>query len=572
MSNNQNTLQEMSNDVRLDVYEKVLSVGVQHIWSKGKLQKEKLDGMLDILLPLTKDDPIFLVHLTAYLFSKSESKDLKVILAYVNSLSDANGEPFDPSDPEIRKPNFRQISYALMQELDPKLMTRLYNIAGLFVNKKGKLYNDKRDFNGHNAVHITRGLRKASQKYLRFRELSPKAMKGIVGSGLKNIFSDLFRLSHLNPMDETAKKLRWSQKDGSISKEDFKTSIFDFTGMKDVEIAQKIVDENLSPMTAIGAVDKMSPVIAVALLQVATGDQVVILTSLFEDQGLLSDKEVQKVYKKKVVESRNAIDRIKSFKEKASADVQKILDEGRADSKKKIFNEKSGGLINKVFFHLDVSASMDDAIEWTRKNAGVIAEMVSNPEENFGWGAYNNMKINLSKPNKFTQAGFQQALYGLTSRGSTNCFAHYADARAFGADVDIHITDQGHNVGQLGMMIEEYHSKNGHSKPKACVIIDTTAKENRVQRANAGNELHANEFRHNDKTYTYYSQGKLGQVAMAYEYNDIPVCVLPYMVVDNTALLTEQIVVALKGKVAIIEEIMNIPLPELPDWFVAMKV
>lgn len=568
MSNQNTTLQEMSNDARLDVYEKVLSVGVQHIWSKGKLQKDRLEKMLNILLPLTDSDPIFLAHLTAYIFKKSDSKDLKVILAYVNSLSDADGQPFDPNDPEICKPNFRQVSYALMQELDPKLMTRLYNIAGLFVGKNGKLYNDKRDINGTSAVHITRGLRKASQKYLRFRELSPKAMNGVVRSGLRNTVANLYRLAHINPLTETAKKLRWVQKDGSVTKSHFGESMFDFTGLKDVEIAKRIVDEKLSPMTALGAIEKVTPVIAVALLQVATGDQVVILTGLLEDQGLLSDKKVQKVYEQKVAESRNAIDRIKSFKDKTSVQVQNILDESRAKSKQNMFSEKSGGMIEKVFIHLDISSSMDNAIAWTRANAGVIAEMVNDPENNFGWGAYNARKIALSKPKKFTQAGFQQALYGLNSSGSTNCFAHYEDARKFGADVDIHITDQGHNAGELTTLIRQFHHNNEHNKPKACVIIDTTAREVRT-RSGSNDE---NSFTHNDKTFTYYSGGKNGTLAQAYEQNGIPVCVLPHMVVDNTALLTEQIVVAMKGKVAIIEEILNTDLPELPDWFVAMKV
>jgi hypothetical protein len=565
-------LNEMSNDRRLEVYDKLAS-GVQHVYSKGKLQEDRLNSVLDILLPLRTEDPIFLAHLTSYVIKKSDNKDLKTIITLVNALSDADGTPFDPSDTDLRKPNLRLVSHAAIQQLDPKQVRRIFELAGLKTSTRGRLVPRKFGIDNNISVHIPRSLRSAVRKYLRFRESTPNGVTGIVKAGLKNIFSDLFRLSHTKPMPTTAIKLRWEQKDNSITKGDFIQSIFDFSGLSDVQVAKKIVSENISARAALGAIDKLTPVIAVAILQVATGDEVIILTKMLEDSGILTDKEVQKEYKKKVKTSKNAIDRIKSFADKTSRDISCALDESRAAAKQEMFEKKTTGL-GKVFFHLDLSGSMQVSIDWIKNNASTIIEMI--PEDKFGWGAFNSNKIYIANPKKYSVAGINQALYGMRASGGTDCLALYETARSKNSEVDIFITDQGHTGGhykslltgrtysELSDRIKQYHIDHpDHPKPKACIVIDSTM----TDRGAVNSRTPLNAVVISGRAFV----SEMDAVKRAYEANGIPVTVFPTVMALNSALLTEQIAIASKGRMAIIDEIMEIPLLHPPQWYFAIK-
>jgi hypothetical protein len=121
--------------------------------------------------------------------------------------------------------------------------------------------------------------------------------------------------------------------------------------------------------------------------------------------------------------------------------------------------------------------------------------------------------------------------------GQTDCIALYKNAREFGADVDVYITDQGHNVGTIHKRINEYHAANPNvAKPRAAVIID---------------------FSHGGDTRL---QDSLKQV-------EIPVAIISPEALSESALVAQSIRAALVGELAIIEEIMNTPLPSLPRWW-----
>src|SRR5258708_22390577 len=102
------TLPYLSNKERLDVYNLLLTAA-QHLWSKNKLQAEKMIDVLHALVPLTQKDPYFLAHLTSYVMtnpSMNLNKDLKVTAIHINSLSSADGMPFSPGS-KYMKPNLR---------------------------------------------------------------------------------------------------------------------------------------------------------------------------------------------------------------------------------------------------------------------------------------------------------------------------------------------------------------------------------------------------------------------------------------------------------------------------------
>ena len=506
---------------RLNAYN-LLIQGCQHLWQKGKLNQDKALDTLKQFYDISQNDPVFLAHFTSWVIKNSQSKDLKVFSTYSNALSIADGLPFSPNS-KYRKPNFRIVSASAIQELEPRLVFRVKQLGCLKWGTNGLSY----------ARHWPIVLNTAVKKYIKYREKNPFYIRGIKNKGLSKTYINLYRLMHLAPSPETASILRWKQKTTPVKIEEG----LSFDGLTTKEIAEKIIKEKIKVQRALGAIPEVTPEIAIALLYVATPDEVLILSKLFEDKGLWAYKEIKELYEKKISQSRTAVDRVTRVK-KISSKLKHTMKKARAKVHKEDFEKAE---IGKVFLHIDISGSMEDAIRVAKRVAPLIAEMVSNPEENFRWGVFNVYSKVLPLPDEFVEDAFAQILFGIRPCGATDCFALYPEARKFGADVDIFITElvEGHNMGNLTQKIKNYESK-----PKACVIIDCWS-----------NHPHS---------------GRGNQLEIAYKDNGVPVSILDYKTVTNSALVMEAIKVAMKGQMAIIEEIMNTPLLTLPEWYYAL--
>lgn len=512
---------------RLKAYN-TITQGCKHLWSKNRLQKEKFFEIANTFIKLAKEDPIFLAHFTSYAIKHLDDKDMKVVATFFNALSDADGTPFIETDKmgntylsKYYKPNLRVISQSAVQELNPKLLQRVVQLANI--------KTEYGDYYGH-GTHFPNSLKKAVKKYIKFRESNLKAIERIKNTGLGNIFKDLYRKLHIAPSTETAEILRWEQKDGRTIE---KREALSFKGLQNKAIAEKIRKENISPLVALGALpEKISPVVAVAILEQATGNQALILHSMFEEQGLLRDKEVQKLFEERLSTAKDALDRVEKINSNINEEVKKVMDTFKSENRK-----KQMGDIGKVYVHIDISPSMRDAVEFAKQRGAIIAECVQSPEENFFWGAFTENGYSIEKPEEFTQCAFQAALYGIRSGGrGTNCFACYQDARKKGCDVDIYITDQEHNSGNsLDYLIEKF------GKPKAAVII------------NFG------------RGYNNTLYGHLVN-------NGIPTSVVDPSSLTESALVTQAIKSAITGASAVIDMIMGTPLLALPKWWDGVKV
>jgi len=525
-------LSYLSNEDRLKAYNSIVS-GAVHVYSKGKLQQDKLSEVLSVFMTLAEKDPYFLARFTSYAIKKLDSKDLKVITTFANSLSDADGTPFITGkdsegrpvySPTFNKPNLRIVSQAAIQELDPKLVSRVIEIANL----KQALGSRKK------ATHFANSLKTAIRKYVRFREQNPKAIEGIKKAAFAPTFKGIYQMMHMKPNQTTADILGWRQgsiKKGNVEKID-KKNLLDFTGLSDIDIAQKIRDEKIPVLGAMGALpNKMSPVIAVALLEQATGNQAVILRNLFDSQGLLKHKDVLNVFEEKVKTAKTALDRVEKINTEVDQEVQKVLKTAKAAKRK-----SDVGDIGKVYVHIDISGSMSGAIEFAKNHGAIIAECVKEPQENFFWGAFNTQGYSLSKPQSFEKDAFMASLYGLQAGGGTDCLACYSDARKNNCDTDIYITDQGHTCAPIDQMIKAFDAK-GYSRPKAVVIVDFSG------------------GREDDRFKKPLEQ--LG----------IPVSTIKPEALTESALVSQAIRTALLGATAVIDEIMQFPLLRLPEWW-----
>ena len=525
MSNTQQEVNTMTPQERLDAYNLIVG-GCHHIWSKNKLQEDKAQEVLNQLIPLTQKDPFFLAHLTSWAMKNSKAKDLRVFLAYVASLSDADGSPFSPGS-EYKKPALRYIGWASLLMLEPKLVERIFQVS----NRK---YEVADYFNL--ATHRPGGLVNAGRKYLRYREENLPMLEGIVKAKLGNVVKQMYRRLRISPSKEAATVLRWAQKDGSVEITDAE-SIFE--DLDDLEIAELVRKEKLGRIAILSELSKVnrkiSPVIAVAMLENSTPDQVVIMRATLEDSGILKDPEAMKLFKSKIADAKTTLDRVDNIAKTASEEIKTILKKAKSTERK---SELDG--IGKVFLHLDISSSMDNSIELAKKYGAIIAEMVPNPEKNFQWAAFNSDAQDLKMPDKFTEDAFSSALYGVRCWGMTDSLANYAKARAFGADVDVFISDGGHNGGDIKSRINKFHRDNPNiKKPKAMVWVPS-------------------------------GEGRWGNGDMifdGYTNAEIPSTRLMPNAITESALVAQAVKVAMSGPVAIIDDIMSTELLTLPEYF-----
>lgn len=516
------TLPFLSSQERLEAYQLILD-GCHHIWSKNELQTDKAKEVLNNLIPLTKNDPYFLAHLTSYALKNSKSKDLQVFLSYVASLSSADGQPFSPGS-KYTKPNLRYVGAAAVQELDPKLADRVLKIANLKYNVPSYL---------NEASHFPMVLRTALKKYVKYREAHPEYVNGIKNAGLGTVLKRLYVALRIKPSEDVVKILRWKRKDIPV---DFGERPYSFVRLTDLQIAETIRENKIPYLGVLAELSrvkkKVSPVIAVAMLEQATGNQAVIMRATFEDAGILEDPEVMKLYKKKIKEAKTTLDRVATISENANSAVKQALTEARSENRK----AQTVG-IGKIYMHIDDSGSMNQARDFAIERGSVFAECLNDPEKNFKWGLFGSGGQEVPLPKEFVQDAFAAALYPYRDGGSTDCFALYPKAREFGADVDVFISDQQHTDGNLEEKIRKYHEDNPTAKkPKVCVIVN---------------------FFHREE----------GPLRRAYEDNDIPVAVINPNALTESALVVEAVKAALLGPVAVIDDIMSTELIKLPDWY-----
>jgi hypothetical protein len=406
-------MESMTTAERLAIY-KTITAGNVHVWSKNKYQAQIGEPIFTNLLKLGKNDPYFLAHLMS---QDSLTKDLQVLGATANFHSDADGSLFS-GDSELRKPNLRVISSALVQQMNPMLVHRMLWFAQ-------QRHNEKKFFNSP--------MRTAAVKYLRYREANKKLLESAVKGTFKRHLQDIYRLLGIYPSDEAAIILKWKQRGKSL--EIVKTSLFE--GLTPVQISNKIVKENIPFAMALSQIQNLTPIIGKALASVASPRQLTIHTSTWEELGLFTDATFTKYYQDTLSKIGDETDRAINTEKLGKA--KDIVEEVRAEQRKKTFTHELG--IKKVFIHVDASGSMTSFFNVACDVAAKIAEIIPDPENNLKWGMFNTSGKMLANPQKYTSGGFQAIMYGKTAGGGTDITALMPEADKHQTDLNVFVTD-----------------------------------------------------------------------------------------------------------------------------------
>ncbi|MFA5312782.1 MAG: hypothetical protein WC375_05585, partial [Methanomassiliicoccales archaeon] len=217
------------------------------------------------------------------------------------------------------------------------------------------------------------------------------------------------------------------------------------------------------------------------------------------------------------------------------ADAEDKKEMSTLRSKKRKASARTGN-IGKIFLHIDQSSSMAGAIEFAKEKSAILAECLENPKTQFAWGLFGQSGRQLALPDEFTKEDFHQILFGVrANEGATDCIALYKNAREFGAEIDIYVTDQQHNVGVIGQRLRMMHIAHPEwKKPKAALIV---------------------------------TFGSSNGLETSLKEEGIPVSVIKPESLTESALVAQSIHHAMVGELAIIDAIMETALPDLPKWY-----
>jgi hypothetical protein len=489
----------------------LLKNGCQHLWHRGKPDQAKIEGVLKEFYPLTFQDPNFLAHLACWSL-RQDMKDLKVISIYLNFLSSADGTAFD-REANLFRPNLRIVSSAAVQKLDVPLTLRVLQL--------GKTKYEIQP--GVKSTHCPVTLRTAVGKYLAYRQHLPATLAGIKAQGLRKKYLAIYRALHRRVPAEVLAAFKAD------------TLIEKFGGTSE-EIVSQIEKTAKSVPVILSMLEKsaISPLVAVALLERCTPKQVVVYQALFEELGLLAVPEVAEIFAAKAAMAGASVDRLKV---KGVPATEQLKQEIQAQAHK-----AAVGSVGKVYLHLDVSGSMRTSIDWAKKYTAKIAAAIQDPANNLKIGTFQTIGQELPAPGGYTQAHFEKLFFGVNSFGGTMCHALWEKSRTWGADVDVFVTDQKHNDGTAESSPGYIQDLADHfakfSRPKAVVIV------------NVG--VHTSILR------------------QAFERVGVPVTEILGSDLEKSQGIGEVLRTALKGSLAIVEEIMATPLVELPKWWWAV--
>ncbi len=429
---------ENQNDYRLSIYNQIVK-GCKHLYSKSKLQVDVFQDLMSVLYPASQGDVLFLVKLAAYMAdrNKNQDKDLRLLSIYANALSVCDGQPVRPGS-QVRKPNYRKVSGLLLDALDPKYFYRLASLQTVKWRTEPELPE---------ASHFPGSLRRAMQRYL---ETMPLWMlKRHVEAGYKHWLRGAYRLLHTSPdkhfnPKEVYSLLNWKPKgerDWQIEKE-----VLSFAGLTDDQIAEKITSEKIPFHKAISALDREpSPIILAVFLEnsLVKPNQALINQKLFYDSGLLEDEKYFNVFQD-LVSQATVIDRVAELTKNMESEDKEFFRKLKAEKRREQFKEAD---IGRICLAIDVSLSMEYAIDLAKRTAAVIAEIVGN-SENFIWGVFNTRWQELTIFPK-TEDHAVAALTGISVSGMTDLSEPLVVVQRSEkpADVFIYITDGQQTVG-----------------------------------------------------------------------------------------------------------------------------
>lgn len=470
-------------DLRLDILNSLLTT-----------PHRKLEQVSELHRDLVERDPIFYGHLAIWYQRNGDVRDHKEV--FVGNLLTSN------------LAEHRGAGFVLIQEFPPYQVAR---IVDFMKKQRGKL---------------PRSARTAIVRYLRHREANPvffdrSALRA--RKAMKHLYASL----HIKPNERA---------DAVLFKEEPPPDSLAFalrelaTASSPAEAARLIAQHKIPYTVAIGAVNKLTPVVLVALINSMSPQEIINSLKSLKARGALENAEVKALIDEKLNQAQSDR-RVSAFKARVAADVAQ-LDPETVARLERITDEqvkKRGRITRATALFVDKSGSMENAIEVGKR----IAAMISGIAE-AGLFVYAFDTLPYAVESKGAElSDWERAFQHIKAGGSTSigCSLEAMRRKKEVAEHIILVTDEGENTAPYFAEAYEAYRRDMNVAPDVLIV--------KVGRASTWVELKLREKQVQADTFTF-----------AGDYYSLP-NLLPLL--------------SRPSRLDLLMEIMETPLPERGD-------
>ena len=332
-------------DVRINILNSILRsphLGGQKFRNKKEEEQARAALIKDYLDTHTRaltGDPLFYLHLAAWYNDKGEVRDHKHLFT-ARLLT---------SSPDLR---FRPVGRLMLSALSPFEAERVARFA-------------KEHFRG-----APRFLRESVRGYLRDIEGSDKRFDGAAARS-RNSLRSLYASFHVKP-GKRAQNVLFDDEPPEGSQ---RWVIKQLGKVTPQEAARMIADNRIPLPVAVGAVRITTPAVWVALLTVASPQEVLNSLQSIEKRGLLQDPEVKALVEEKIAAAQTD-KRVSTLKGLRAA--EKVVDEGVKKAVEKTVDTRlaeKATITRSTIMLVDRSGSMEESIEVAREIAALISPL-----------------------------------------------------------------------------------------------------------------------------------------------------------------------------------------------------
>lgn len=357
-------------------------------------------------------------------------RDLKVVLAAFMLVQRRKGDPVrDGSAVVFHDEDYRDVGEAMVllrrkdgRDLNPKLLLRVGQVLTLpavaTINRQlGFGRSGRKPFLGR--------WPKAVDKWLRYREDNPRMLDGLVKAGFKQTVIQLCRRVGYKPSSPRFfERLGWNQKQAADGRRTLAVGARfggadSWEGLSEEQVCLRVVAERPSYKRLVGLVPKDVGVTrAVMAAAVEAGclssKDLIIAVPTLEALGILDDPAVATRVEAamKAAEDQRAVNVARRVQ---SLEVRERLAEAADGAVQRAVAEVTRGL--RVYFFVDVSASMNDAIEQAK--AHLERFLQGFPLDRLHVAVFNTAGRRIAIKHA-SAAGVRQAFRGLSAGGGTD--------------------------------------------------------------------------------------------------------------------------------------------------------
>ncbi|MEM9068801.1 MAG: hypothetical protein AAGE52_09855 [Myxococcota bacterium] len=393
----------------------------------------KLEQVAELHKRMIAQDPIFYGHLAVWYADNGHVRDHREVFV-ANLLASA-------------LPEHRDAGFVMLQALPP------YQVARVV------------EFMKRSLGRVPRSARTAVTQYLRKREANPRQFDRAAlraRKAMKRLYASL----HIKP-SERADRILFK---GRPPADSLAYQVKELAKAKTPAAQAKVIAEQKIPFpVAIGAIQTLTPVVLVALLDAMTPQETINHLKALERRGALAHPAVKKLVDKKIAEAKSD-KRVSAYKAKVAAAAAPV-DSAMASALSEVTEaqvKKAGRIRRPTALLVDKSGSMEQAIEVGKQIAAMLSGIADAPLYVY---AFDKAPYYLQATDS-SLAGWERVFKHVHAGGTTSIGAPLAAMRRRGQRVEqvLVITDEGENSAPY--FPDEYtkYAKEFDVKPDVLIL------------------------------------------------------------------------------------------------------